>query len=85
MAVVGADVGGGFLPADMLFAGGQRQYKAALALQVGGASDETAGQVAHIFFGTAQHAEPRPAKGLGKSHALTLAGHDVRPHTPGAF
>ena len=48
--LIGADVRGRLLAADVLFASGKRQHEAALAIAVGGLSDQATGHLANEFF-----------------------------------
>ena len=57
--LVGANVGGGFLAADMLLARGERQDEAAAAFGVGGLAREAAGHLANKLSREAT----TPAKG----------------------
>ena len=69
--LVGADVGGRLLAADVLLAGGEGEHEAALAVAVGGLSDETAGNLADELFaggddsGIGAAVAERNAEGLG--------------------
>jgi hypothetical protein len=74
----GADVGGGLLAADVLFAGLQGQAVAGLALGVLGHTDEAAGQLA-LEAGLHGHkAGVRSAEEQGHTEALSRAHGDVR-------
>ncbi len=70
-SLVGADVGGRLLAADVLLAGGEREYEAALAVAVGGLSDEAAGNLADELLargddsGVGAAVAERNAEGLG--------------------
>src|SRR5438552_1029027 len=57
--LVGANVGGGFLAADMLLARRERQHKAALTLGIGGLSREPSGHLPHEPIPRSNHAGER--------------------------
>ena len=59
--LVGADVGGGFFAADVLFARGEGETEGAVPGSVGGFSDETARELANVFFARGDDADIRTA------------------------
>ena len=60
-ALVGADIRGGFLAADMLLAGGQGQHVGALAAVIHRLAHQPAGHLAHEFLLGGEDAQVRPA------------------------
>ena len=75
---VGADVGGGLLAADVLFARGEREHESAIAGGVGGLSGEAAGHLADEFFARGDHADVRAAVTGRDAEGLAFHGDDVR-------
>ena len=76
-ALVGADVRGRPLAADVLLPGGEREHEAAPAAGVLGRSHETAGHLAHVAHAGAQESEVRAAEAHRHAEALGLAAGDV--------
>ena len=76
-ALVGADVGGRALAADVLLARREREHEAAPSLAVHGLSDQAAGQVADEGHARRHEAEVRAAEADRDAEALGLAAHDV--------
>ena len=74
---VGADVGGGLLAANVLFARGERQHEAAIACGVRGLSGEAAGHLAHEFFACGDHADVRAAVTGRNAEGLAFHGDNV--------
>ena len=74
---VGADVGGGLLAANVLFARGERQYEAAIACGVRGLSGEAAGHLSHEFFARGDHADVGAAVTGRNAEGLAFHGDDV--------
>ena len=73
----GADVGGGFFAADVLFARLQREAVGWVAVSVHTGSHQPAGQRALEFVATRQVGSVRPAIAHGHAKALGAAQHDV--------
>ena len=77
--LVGADVGGGPLAADVLLASRQGQDKAPPPLGVHRLADQSPRHLAHVFLPTGEEAKIRPAEIEGIAQRLPLAHHDVGP------
>ena len=77
--LVGADVRGGPLAADVLLAGGQRQDEAAPAVLVDRLAGDPAGHLAQEFLLAGHEAEVGPAEAQREAERLGLAGDDVGP------
>ncbi len=75
--LVGADVAGGLLAADVLLAGGEGEDEAALAVHVVGLADEAAGHLAQEFFLAGDDAAVGAAEAEGYAEGLRLHGDDV--------
>ena len=71
--LVGADVRGGLLAADVLLARGEREHEAALAVAVDGLADEASGHLAHELFFRRDHAAVGAA--VAERHAEGLRFH----------
>ena len=76
--LVGADVAGRLVAADVLLARTHRHDVGALAVQVGRHPDEAAGDLADQGLGRGEDAEIRAAVLRGDPERLALAGRDVR-------
>src|SRR5699024_257767 len=79
----GADVGGGFLPADVLFPGLQRQPVGLRTIVVDGHADEPAGQVTFQALADADVAGVRAAVAERHPEPLGGADSDVGAEVPG--
>ena len=77
-SLVGADVGRGPLPPDVLLARLQGQDVAGATLRVGGSAHQTAGHLADVLLLAAEQTQVRPAKGRRYADGLSFPGHDVR-------
>ena len=75
--LVGADVRGRLLAADVLLAGAERQDEAALAVAVLGLADEAARHLAEELFLAGDHAAVGSAESDGDAEALGFEGDDV--------
>ena len=75
--LVGADVGCGLLPPDVLLAGCQGQDKAPVSLHVDPLPDQPAWNAAHVGPPGCEHAESRPAEGSGEAQTLPLSADNV--------
>ena len=82
--LVGADVGGSLLPADVLFAGGKREHKAAAAFCVYGFAHQPAGHLPQVLFLGGDHAAIGAAIAERDPERLRFErddiGFDRRPH-----
>jgi hypothetical protein len=79
--LVGADVAGGLLAADVLLAGTQGHDERALAVDVRGHADETAGDLADQGLAAGQDAEVRAAVRERDAQRLAFAGRRCRRRT----
>src|SRR5882724_96385 len=77
--LVGADVAGRLLPADVLLASLHREHEAAFAVAVHGLADEPARHLADISFAARQHAKIRAAVTHRRTQALAFSDGDVSP------
>ena len=84
-SLVGADVGGGFLAADVLLAGGQGQHVGALAAVIDRLAHQAAGHLAHIFFAGGKDTQVGTAKGQRDAQRLAFAGDDIGAKLAGGF
>ncbi len=75
--LVGADVGGRLLAADVLLAGGEGEDVAALAVGVHGLADQAARHLAHELFLACDDTAVRPAVADGDAEGLRLQRDDV--------
>ena len=71
-AVVGADVGRGFFPTDMLFPGGKGQHKASFSVQVFGLPDQATRQASHVFLFACKHSQRRVRQRTGEYRGFDL-------------
>ena len=71
--LVGADVRGRLLAADVLLAGGEREHESALAVAVAGFADQAAGHLANELVARGDHAAVRAA--VSQRHAERLRFH----------
>ena len=81
-ALVGADIGSGTGPADVLLPGLKGQGIADFAVQVLGAAGDTPRQLAHQRLLAAQETGIGAAGGKGHAEGLGLATGDVRAPAP---
>ena len=82
--LVGADVAGSLVAADVLLAGTQRHDVGAAALQVQRAADEATGDLPHQRVAGGEDAEVGPAVLRRDAQRLALAGADVGAVLAGA-
>ena len=75
--LVGADVGSGFLAADVLLAGLQGEDEGAASLRIGGLPDDAAGEFAHPLASAGHKAHVRAAVAKGYAEALAVSHCDV--------
>ena len=75
--LVGADVRGRLLAADVLLAGGERQHESALAVAVARLADQAAGNLAHELLARRHHAAVRSAESERHAERLRLHADDV--------
>ena len=83
--LIGADVGGGLLPADVLFPGLEGEHKTPVALGVGGLAHNPAGQLPHHGLFTGHKAQVGAAKGERHAQGLALSHGDVHAVLPRGF
>src|SRR5712691_4810569 len=76
--LVGANVGGGLLAANVLFARGQRQHKTAAPVAVGRLPRKAARHLPDKFFSRGDDANIGPAVAWSKTKALAFQRNDVR-------
>ena len=81
----GADVGGGFLAADVLFAGLQRQPVGRVAVDVHAHTHQAPGHGALVVVAAGQVGGVRAAAAHGHAKALGAAHHDIGAHFAGCF
>src|ERR1700681_2626894 len=75
--LVGADVGGGFLAADVLFASSQGEAEGPIAARVLGLTDNAARYLAHELFLGGDDSRERTAVNRRNRKRLQLPGDDV--------
>src|SRR5687767_13738346 len=75
-AGIGADVAGRLLAADMLLARGERQYPAALAVDIDGLAGEAAGHLADELVAGREQPDIGAAEAQWHAERLALRGHD---------
>ena len=75
-----ADVAGGFLPANMLFAGLHGHAQRLVAAAVDGYTDDAARGGALVGVAGGEEGGVRPAESHGYAEALAVANHHVRAH-----
>ncbi len=76
--LVGADVGGGFGPADVLLAGLQRQGVAGLPVLIEGLTHQTSWDLTGVSLAAGQEARGRTSEGGGVAEHLHVADRDIR-------
>ena len=76
--LVGADVGGCTVAANVLFSGGERQTVGFLAVNVDGTSNDTTGHQTQVGFGASEDTVQRTSTGDRAAERLTFADYDVR-------
>ena len=74
---IGADIAGGLLAADMLFAGGKRQHIAAAAFGIHCFAGEAARHLPQIFFTRRKEPDIRPAEIEAVADRLPFGRNDV--------
>jgi len=75
--LVGTDVRSGFFAADVLFASGEGETEGAVTGSVGGFSDETAGELANVFFARSDDANVGTAVAGRDGEALQFTDDDI--------
>ena len=83
-ALVGADVGGGLLAADVLFAGLEGEHPAAVAAAVGRLADDAPGHLAEVGLAAGHDAQVGAAVGQGVAQRLAFGHDDVGAIVAGA-
>ena len=83
--MIGADVGGGPFPTDMLFPGGQSQHEAPFAIHICGLTHQTSRHVAHIWHPGGKHPQGRSSERAGNSQTLAFSAGDIRSLAAGIF
>ena len=76
-SLIGADIRGRFLAADVLLARGQRKHESALALLVDGLADQAARHLADVFFARRNDAAVGAAEAQRHAERLGFHGDDV--------
>jgi len=82
-SLVGADVGSGLLPADVLFPRGQGEDEGPFPLGVHRLPDQASGHAADVLHTGGEEAQVRAAEVEPGPHALPLADDDVGAEGPG--
>ncbi len=76
-SLVGADVGGGLLPADVLLSGLESQDVAAVSVVVRGLADDTAGEFTHVFALAGKESDIRTAIAERNTQGLAVSDGNV--------
>src|SRR5207248_10351793 len=75
--LIGADVRGRLFATNVLLAGGKREYKTALAVSVGGLTNETSRHLPHVGFTCGDNAAIWTAESERHTERLCFHGDDV--------
>ena len=82
-SLIGTDIGGGLLAADVLLSGGQGEYVSALSTIIHGLPNQAAGHFTDVFLAGGENAQVRPAEAQWDAKRLAFAGDDVCAKFPG--
>ena len=84
-AVVGADVGSRFFPADVLLPGGKCQNKASFSFHVYCFAYQPTRHVAHVLHFAGEYPKRRSSERPGDTKTLAFSAYNVGPLTSGIF